>query len=124
MLDLLPPAIIDGDKLSMSAHALYWTSRSEPRYLTKILSDFCSAGTLCITVSKAKPRPLTLFCLFRIVLGPGYQFGLGHHILHRGARDTVRLLSAELHVTVKGVLTKLSPAEVARLIAVFGGAFS
>ena len=68
---------------------------------------------------------LTLFCrLFGIVLGPSYHFRLRHHILHWGGRDTIGLFSAELHVTIIGIITKLSPAEVAGLIAVFGGAFS
>ena len=67
---------------------------------------------------------LTLFCFFRIVLGPGDQFGLAHHILHWGGRDTMGFFSAELHMSIIGVLTELSPAEIAGLVAVFGGAFS
>ena len=68
--------------------------------------------------------PLTLYCLFRIVLGPGHHFSLAHNILHGGGRDTSGFFSAELHVTIKGVITKLSPAEVTGLVAVFGSAFS
>ena len=67
---------------------------------------------------------LTLFGLFRIVLGPGYQFCLTHHILHWRGRDTVGFFSAELHVTIIGVITELSSAEFTGLVAVFGSTFS
>ena len=70
---------------------------------------------------------LTQLRLFRVVLGPGDELGLPHHVLHGGRGDPSGLLAAELHVTVEGVITKLSPAELTGLVVVFwvalGGLF-
>ena len=67
---------------------------------------------------------LTCLRLFRIVFGPGYEFGLGDHVLHGGGRDAGWLLFTKLNVTVIGVITKLPPAVVTGLIIVLWVALS